>query len=202
MKNYKKIAVLLILIGLVLVAYATYLELSPTFGEKEVARYFHHNNTEYIHQIAFIGMCMLIGGLLIFAWKVGATIVFLCITQIGFAQQSNSNLLGYTTKNDTLVILAKKDISESDLKLFNKAKALVKFYKEQEKIENKAGRPFKALTDSGLPVYWRDMPVYVLQREMKDKSSGRAKRVIYDVHVVAREVLKGNTTVFEWTIIQ
>lgn len=200
MKNYKKIAILLILIGLALVAYATYLELSPTFGEREVARYFHHNNTEYIHQIAFIGMCMIIIGMVTLGWKHIAPIILLCVAQVGFAQ-SNS-LLGYTTKNDTLVILAKKDISESDLKLFNKAKALVKFYKEQEKIENKAGRPFKALTDNGLPVYWRDMPVYVLQREMKDKSSGRAKRVIYDVHVVAREVLKGNTTVFEWTIIQ
>jgi len=201
MKNYKKIAILLILIGLALVGYATYLELSPTFGEKEVARYFHHNNTEYIHQIAFIGMCMIIIGVVTLNWKHVVPVMFICLSQIGFGQ-SGGNLLGYTTKNDTLVILAKKDITESDLKLFNRAKALVKFYKEQEKIENKAGRPFKALTDNGLPVYWRDMPVYVLQREMKDKSSGRAKRVIYDVHVVAREVLKGNTTVFEWTIIQ
>jgi len=200
MKNTKKIAGLLIIIGLALVGYATYLELSPTFGEKEVARYFHHNNTEYIHQIAFIGMCMIIIGMVTLGWKHIAPIILLCVAQVGFAQ-SNS-LLGYTTKNDTLVILAKKDISESDLKLFNKAKALVKFYKEQEKIENKAGRPFKTLTENGLPVFWRDMPVYVLQREMKDKSSGRAKRVIYDVHVVAREVLKGNTTIFEWTIIQ
>jgi len=133
-----------------------------------VAKYFHHNNTEYIHRIAFIGMSMLIGGLLLFAWKQTTTIVFLCMSQIGFAQ-SNDNLLGYTTKNDTFTVIGRKDITESDLKLFNRAKALVQFYNEQERIEKKAGRPFKQLQENGLPVFWRNMPVYVLQRERKDK---------------------------------
>ncbi len=111
-------------------------------------------------------------------------------------------LLGYTTKNDTFTVVGRKNISESDLKVWNRSKALVAFYKEQEKIENRAGRPFKQLKDNGLPVFWRDMPVFVLQRERKDKSSGKARRIIYDVHVVAHEMLNSETTYFEWVIIQ
>jgi len=198
MKNTKKIAGLLIIIGLALVGYATYLELSPTFGEKEVARYFHHNNTEYIHQIAFIGMCMIIIGMVTLGWKHIVPVMFLCVTQIGFAQQSDNSLLGYTTKNDTLIKMSGKDIRQSDKKEFSRTKSLVAFYKATEKKENRAGRPFRPLKDNGLQVFWRNMPVFVLQRERKEGG----KRIIYDIHVVAFEQLSENTTTWQWVIIQ
>ena len=111
-------------------------------------------------------------------------------------------LLGYTTKNDTFTVIGRKNMSESDLKIWNRSKALVAFYKEQERKEHNKGRPFYQLKDNGLPVFWRDMPVYVLQRERKDTSSGKARRIIYDVHVVAHEMLNSETTYFEWVIIQ
>lgn len=111
-------------------------------------------------------------------------------------------LLGYTTKSDTFTVVGRKNMSESDLKIWNRAKALVAFYKEQERKEHNKGRPFYQLKDNGLPVFWRDMPVYVLQRERKDTSSGKARRIVYDVHVVAHEMLTNETTYFEWVIIQ
>lgn len=111
-------------------------------------------------------------------------------------------LLGYTTKSDTFTVVGRKNMNESDLKIWNRSKALVAFYKEQEKKEHRNGRPFFQLRDNGLPVFWRDMPVYVLQRERKDTSSGKARRIIYDVHVVAHEMLNSETTYFEWVIIQ
>lgn len=129
-------------------------------------------------------------------------IVILIMAMASSLNAQQTTLLGYTTKNDTFTVVGRKNMSESDQKLFQRAKVLMAFYKEQEKIEKKAGRPFIQLKDNGLPVFWRDMPVFVLQRERKDKSSGKARRIIYDVHVVAHEMLKDNTTVFEWVIIQ
>lgn len=135
-------------------------------------------------------------------WFNARNIIVILIMAMASSLNAQQTLLGYTTKNDTFTVVGRKNMSESDQKLFMRAKVLMAFYKEQEKIENRAGRPFKQLQENGLPVFWRDMPVYVLQRERKDKSSGRAKRIIYDVHVVAHEMLTKESTYFEWVIIQ
>ena len=192
-----------IIAGFLLVVYAYYHNLSVDAAQQAADNYFGYTERHAIEgPIALLGLVLIVASTMFMAWNIRKTLIFIGVfinCAIQAQQIDNNSILGYTTKNDTFLISSKKELSESDKHIFSRAKELIAFYKATEKKEHRNGRPFRQLKENGLPVFWRNMPVFVLQRERKEGG----KRIIYDIHVVAFEQLKGDkTTEFQWVIVQ